>query len=90
MNIQIQFEIFITDGQDMLRLEKKYAVAEVVGTAFWRLCTAKVLFACAQPPKLRAQPGTQPQMAVFVSEVVITLRLHLSVGTAVFFWTQTK
>ena len=74
MNIQIQFEILIPDGQELLRLVKKYAVAEVVGTAFWRLCTAKVLFCCAQPPKCHAQPRaprTQPQIAVFVSEVVI-------------------
>ena len=72
MNIQIQFEILIPDGQELLRLVKKYAVVEVVGTAFWRLCTAKVHFCCgAQPPKWRAQPRTQPQIAVFVSEVVI-------------------
>ena len=37
---------------------------EVVGTAFQRLFTAKVPFCCAQP-------RTQPQIAVFVSAVVI-------------------
>ena len=50
---------------------KNHTVAEVVGTVFRRLCLPKGLFWRAQPPKWRAQPWTQPQIAVFVSEVVI-------------------
>ena len=49
-----------------------HSISELVGTAFRRLCTEKVPFCCTQPPKWRAQPRTQPQIAVFVSKVVIT------------------
>ena len=67
MRIQIRFEIWIPIDRNCYDWLKKYTVIEVVDTAFWRLCPAKVLFCCAQSPKWRAQP----QIAVFVSEVVI-------------------
>ena len=45
---------------------------------------SKSAFCCAQPPKWRGQPRTQPQIAVFVSKFVIAEGTLFEVVS--FFW----
>ena len=64
------------DRQELLRLVKKYTVLEVVACENRGCARQKGSFdGHKQPPKWRAQPRTQPQIAVFVSEVVIAKKV---------------
>ena len=52
MNIQIQFEIFITDGQDMLRLVKKICCGQGCGDSILEVVHSESAFCLCTTSKM--------------------------------------